>query len=85
MEWNFVGKWRMGGKLRVRTDFLWILRVSNLNVHVGLFLPVLMYGSETVVWKEKERCRIRAILAHIDNLRILLGVKRIDRMPNTLF
>ena len=26
-----------------------------------LFLPVLMYGSETVRWKEKEGSRIRAV------------------------
>ena len=39
-----------------------------------------MYGSDTMLWKEKERSRIRA--AHMDNLRGLLGIRRVDRIPN---
>ena len=39
-----------------------------------------MYGSETVLWKEKERSRIRAV--QMDNLRILLSSRRMDRIPN---
>ena len=35
--------------------------------HKTLLVPVLMYGSETVLWKEKERSRIRVV--QIDNLR----------------
>ena len=31
-------------------------------------------------WKEKERFRIRAV--HMDNLRGLLGIMRMDRVPN---
>ena len=36
-------------------------------LHETLLVSVLMYGSETRLWKEKERSRIRAV--HIDNLR----------------
>ena len=43
-------------------------------------MPVLLYGSETMVWREKERSRIRAV--QIDNLRGMLGVRRMDRMPD---
>ena len=32
-----------------------------------LFMPVLMYGSETLFWKEKERSRERAV--QMDNSR----------------
>ena len=39
-----------------------------------------MYGSETMLWKEKERARIRTV--QIDNLRGLLGIRRKDRIPN---
>ena len=39
-----------------------------------------MYGSETMLWKEKERSRIRAV--QMDNLRGLLGIRRMDRIPN---
>ena len=40
---------------------------------------VLIYGSETMLWKE-ERFGIRAV--HMDNLRGLLGIRRMDRVPN---
>ena len=39
-----------------------------------------MYGSETMIWKEKDRSRIRAV--QINNLRGLLGIGRIDKIPN---
>ena len=44
-------------------------------------MPVFMYGSETVIWKEKERSRIRAV--EMDNLRGLLGIRRMDGIPNS--
>ena len=49
-------------------------------LHETLLVPVLTYGSETVLWKEKERSRTRAV--QIDNLRGLLGIRRMDRVPN---
>ena len=39
-----------------------------------------MYGSETMLWKEEERSRLRAI--QIDNLRGLLGNRTMDWVPN---
>ena len=36
-------------------------------LHESLLVPVLMYGSETIIWREKERSRIRAV--QMDNLR----------------
>ena len=45
-----------------------------------LFVPVLMYGHEAMLWKEKERSRIRTV--QMDNLRGLLGIRRMDRVPN---
>ena len=44
-----------------------------------LLISVLMYGRETMLCKE-ERSRIRAV--QIDNLRGLLGVRRMDMFPN---
>ena len=38
-----------------------------------------MYASETVLWK-KERSRVRTV--QMDNLRGLLGLRRMDRVPN---
>ena len=40
-----------------------------------------MYASGTILWKEKERSRARAV--QIDNLWGLLGIRRMDRIPNT--
>ena len=50
--------------------------------HETLLVPVLMYDSETVLWKEKERSRIRAV--QMDNLRGLLSIRRMDRALNGL-
>ena len=41
----------------------------------SLLIPVLMYGSETMVWK-KERSR--------NSLRGLLGIMEMDKVPNAL-
>ena len=42
-------------------------------------MPVLTYGSDTMIWRKKERSRIRAV--QMDNLRGLLGVWRMDKVP----
>ena len=50
-------------------------------LHETLLVPVIMYGSETLLRKEKERSRVRAVQMY--NLRGLLGIKRMDKVPNT--
>ena len=37
--------------------------------------------AETMLWQEKERSRIRVV--QMDNLRGLLGIRRMDRVPNS--
>ena len=55
------------------------LQLSVLVLHEILLLPVLMYGSETMLWKEE----ISIIMAvQMDNIRGLLGIRRMDRVPN---
>ena len=49
-------------------------------LHETLLVPILMYGSKAMLWKEKERSRVRAV--QMDNLRGLLGVGRMDGVPN---
>ena len=39
-----------------------------------------MYGSEIMIWKEKKRSRISAV--QMDNLRSLLGIRRIGKALN---
>ena len=55
----------MGGGLQVLLSLWLVLGVCSLIVlgvlYETLLVPVLMYGSETRVWKEKERSRIRAV------------------------
>ena len=51
-------------------------------LHETLLVPVLIYSSETMLWKEKERYKIRAV--QMDNLRGLLLIKSMDIVPNAL-
>ena len=45
-------------------------------------MPFLLYGRKTMIWREKDRSKIRAVL--MDNIRGLLGIRRRDRIPNAL-
>ena len=49
-------------------------------LHETLLVPALMYDSETMLCKENERSRIRAV--QMDNLRNFLGIRNMDRVPN---
>ena len=49
-------------------------------LHETLLVLVLMYSSETMLCKEKERSRIRVV--QMENLRGLLGIMGMDRVPN---
>ena len=54
--------------------------VNARGLHETLIVGVLMYGSETIIWKEEEKSRIRAV--QIDKIRSLLVIRRMDRVPN---
>ena len=43
-------------------------------------MPVLLYDSETMIGRKKERSKIRAV--KIGNLTGLLGIRKIDSVPN---
>ena len=49
-------------------------------LHETLLMPVLIYGSETMLWKEKEKSRVRAV--QMDNVRGLLVIRRMNMVPN---
>ena len=49
-------------------------------MYEGVLVPVLSYGSETTIWREKDRFRIKAF--QMDNHRGLLGIRKMDRVPN---
>ena len=45
-----------------------------------LLVPVILYGSDTMIGREKESSGIMVV--HMGSLRGLLGIRRMDRMPN---
>ena len=49
-------------------------------LHEGLIVFVLLYINETIIWREKDKFRIR--IMQMDNLRGFLGIRRMDRVPN---
>ena len=49
-------------------------------LHESLVVHVLMYGSEKMICKEKERSKIRVV--PIDSLRSLLCIRRMDKVLN---
>ena len=56
------------------------LQIECVRVlHETLLVPVLMYDSETMLWKAKERSRITVV--QMDNLKGLLGIRRTDKSP----
>ena len=54
------------------------LRIKVL--HESLLVPILTYGSETMIWRKKEKSRIRAV--QTDNVRGLLDIGRMNKVPN---
>ena len=84
MGQSVVGRWGVGGGVVGAIRPLVNARDLQLEcarvVHETLLVPVLMYGSETMLWKEKERSRIRTV--QMDNLKGLLGIRRMDRVQN---
>ena len=57
----------------------WQLKCARV-LHEASLEPVLLYGSETMLWKEKEIYRVWAV--QMDNLIGLLGIRMMDRVPN---
>ena len=49
--------------------------------HETLFMAVLMYGSESMIRKEKDRSTIKVL--QMDNIRGLIGIKGMDKVLNT--
>ena len=45
-------------------------------LHESLLVYALMQCSETIIWKEQERSGIKAV--QMNNLRVLLGIRRMD-------
>ena len=71
---------RVAGAIRFLVNAR-VLQIECARVlYETLLAPVLTYGSETMLWKEKERPRIKT--AYMDSLRGLPGIRRMGRVPN---
>ena len=57
------------------------LKLESARVlHESLLGPVFTYGSETIIWREKERSTFWVL--QMDNLRGLLGISSMDKVSN---
>ena len=74
----------MGGKLKVPLDSM--ANVMGLRLECArvlcesLLVPVLLYSSETVIWRENGRSSVR--LCRRTTSEVLLGIRRMGRVPN---
>ena len=66
---------RVAGAIRSLVNAMDLQLECARFLHETFLVPVLMYGSETMLWEEK-RSRIRAV--QMENLRGLLGIRRMD-------
>ena len=64
--------------MKVASSIRSLVNVRYLQLECSWVLHVLVYGSETMIWKE--RSRIRAV--QMDNLIGLLGIRRMNKVPN---
>ena len=66
---------KVAGAIRSLVNARSLQRECARVLHESLLVPVLTYSSETMIWREKERSRIRAV--HMDNLRGLPGIRQL--------
>ena len=76
---------KVAGRRRVADAIKSLVSARDLQLeytrifHKTLLVPVLIYWSRKMLWKKK-RSRLRAV--QMDNLRGLLGIRRIDKFQN---
>ena len=71
---------RVAGALRSLVNARSLQLECSRVLHQSLLVLVFTYDSETMILRENERSRIRAV--QIDNLRGLLDVRIMDKVPN---
>ena len=68
---------------RVAVTIRYLVNAKGLQLECltrDIVRTYLMYGSETMLWKENEMSRIRAV--QMDNLRGLLGIRIMHKVSN---
>ena len=64
---------RVAGPIKSLVNARSLQLECTMVLHESLLVPVLTYGTETMICREKERSRIRAV--QMDNLRALVGIR----------
>ena len=72
---------RLAGVIRSQVNVTGLRLECAMVLHESLLVPVLMYVSDTMIWKEKERSRIKAV--QMNNFRGLPGIRRMDKVLST--
>ena len=72
---------RVAGAIRSLVNARGLQFECTSILYATMLVAVLIYGSKTMIWREKKRSRIRAV--QMDNLRGLLGIRRMNRVPKT--
>ena len=71
---------KVAGAIKSLVDVKGLTLESARVLHEDVLLPVLMYSSETIVWNKMYRSKVQCV--QMDNLKGVLGVRRIDKMRN---
>ena len=71
---------RVAGAIKSLVNAKGLSIECNRVLHENMLVQTLLYGSEVTVWYPKYRSRVQAV--QMDNLRSVLGVRRIDKMRN---
>ena len=71
---------RAAGAIRSLVNLMSLQLQCARVLHESLLVPVLTYDSKKMIRRENERSWIKAV--QMDNLRGLLGIRRMDKGPN---
>ena len=72
LQLNFYEERRVAGAIRSLVNARSLQLECGKVLHESLLVSVLMYGSDTIIWREKEASMIRPV--QMDNRRGLLGI-----------
>ena len=71
---------KVGGAIRSLVNAKGLQFDCSRVLHELLFIPLLLYDSEAMVWRERKRSRIKVV--QMDSLRGLVGIRRMNIVPN---
>ena len=75
---NGTNERKAAGTIRSLVNACYLQFECARVLHETMLVSVLMYGSETILGKGKDRSRIRSV--QMENLRGLLDIRRMDKV-----